>query len=139
LDDFRKVLELDSSHDSARFRIWLIRARQGDAEAATTELRTYLADRFPGKPDDWIAKIGRFLAGQLAEPDFLAAAKNADHKKEAGQLCAAYFYAGSKRLVADDKATAMDYFQKSIATDQNALLEYTGAVAELMFLKARKN
>jgi lipoprotein NlpI len=135
LVDFHKAVELNS-YEYARFQIWLIRTRLGETKAATTELQTYLAGRTTGKPDDWASKVGHFLTGQLAEPDFLAAAKNADPKTEAGQLCEAYFYAGSKHLFASDKATAMDYFQKSIATDKKGYTEYKSAVAELKFLKA---
>jgi len=139
--DFRQHVELDSSSDISdypRFRIWLIRARMGESGPATTELQTYLAGRSTGKPKDWPSKIGRFLTGQLAESDFLAAAKNADVKKEAEQLCQAYFYAGSKHLLAGDKSAARDCFEKSVATDRKDFLEYGSAVAELKFLRAEK-
>jgi len=136
LMDFRKVCEVDSSlQDYARFQVWLVRVSLGEAEAASAELQTYLGSRATGKPDDWVSKIGRFLAGQLAEPEFLAVAKNADQEKEAGQLCQAYFYVGSKHLFAGDNAAAEDYFRKSIATNQRAYTEYSSAVAELGFLK----
>jgi lipoprotein NlpI len=102
------------------------------------ELQTYLAGRTNGQPDDWPSEIGHFLAGQLAEPEFLAAAKNADSKKETGQLCEAYFYAGSKRLFAGEKAAAMDYSHKSIATERKDFIEYASAVAELKSLKGQK-
>ena len=139
LADFRKALELGSSYqDYACFRIWLIRTRLGEAEAASVELQTYLDSRTTGKPDDWESKIGRFLCGQIAEPEFLAAAKNADSRTEAGQLCQAYFYAGSKRLFAGDEAAATDYFQKSIATEQRAYTEYGSAAAELENLKTQE-
>ena len=113
------------------------RAGLGEADTATTELQKYLSGRANGKTEDWVAKIGQYLAGQLAEREFLAAAKNADPKKEAGQLCEAYFYAGSKRLLAGDKAAAADYFQKSIATDMKDYYEYASAAAELKFLKGQ--
>lgn len=98
-----------------------------------------MARHLNGKPNDWPSKIGLFLTGQLAEPEFLAAAKNGEPKKEAGRFCEAYFYAGSKHLFAGDKSTALDYFQKSIATDQKSYTEYIIAVAELKFLSAQKN
>ncbi|MGA2543324.1 MAG: tetratricopeptide repeat protein [Verrucomicrobiota bacterium] len=138
LADFSKVLELDDAQKAyASFRIWLIRARLGETETASAKLQTYLDSHATGKEDDWESKIGRFLCGQLAEPELLAAAKNADQKKEAGQLCQAYFYAGSKHLFAGDNAAAEDYFQKSIATNQRAYTEYSSAAAELGFLKAQ--
>jgi lipoprotein NlpI len=140
LADFRSVIELpprDDLADFARFRVWLIRARQGETEAANAELRTYLAGRTTGKADDWDIKIGQFLIGQLAEPELLDAAKNDNSQKEAGQLCEAYFYAGSKLLFAGDKSRAADYFQKSIATDATRYLGYQSAAAELKHLAAQ--
>jgi tetratricopeptide (TPR) repeat protein len=138
LVDFRKEIELDSANDYAHFRVWLIRARLGEEKAATTELQTYLTDRANAKLDDWTSEIGHFLAGQLPEPQLLAAAKNADHMKEAGQLCEAFFYAASKRLFAGENAMATDYFEKAIATDKTDYLEYASAVAELKSLKTQK-
>ncbi|MGD0816264.1 MAG: hypothetical protein ABSA83_21945 [Verrucomicrobiota bacterium] len=135
--DFSKVVELDSSNDYARFRLWLIRARLGEVEAATMELQTYLAGRANGRLD-WASKIGHFLAGQLPEPEFLAAAKNGDQKTTTGQLCEAYFYAASKHLFCGQRPIATDYFQKSIATDKSDYLEYASAVAELKYLNNQK-
>jgi tetratricopeptide (TPR) repeat protein len=139
LTDYRKAVELDPSIDVYHFRVWLVRVRLGEVEPATVELQQYLAGRTTGKPDDWVCKLGRFLTGQLPEPEFLASAKNPNQTTEAVQLCLAYFYAGSKHLIAGDKATATDYFQQSIATDQKDALEYISAVAELKFLDAQKN
>ena len=136
--DFRKELEVASSSDYAGFRIWLTRARKGEAEAATAELQTYLAGRSTGKPQDWPSKIGHFLAGQLAELDFLAAAQDADARKAAGQLCEANFYVASKHLLADDQAAASDYFEKSISTARKDFVEYSSAVADLKLLNAEK-
>ena len=138
LAEFQKVLELNGTNHYTQFRVWLIRARQGEAEAATAELQKQLGDRLPGKPDDWVAQIGHFLTGQLAEPDFLAAAKNGDPKKEARQWCEACFYAGSKHLFAGDRAMASDFFQKTPATEKRNYSEYASAVAELRFLQAEK-
>jgi len=138
LIDFHKALELGSSDDYARLWLWLIRARLGETQGATTELQTYLAGRANGKPNDWPSKIGLYLAGQVPEPDLLAAAKNANQNKEAGQLCEAYFYAGSKNLFAGDKEVAKEYFHKSIATDQKGYTEYISAVAELRSLETQK-
>lgn len=138
LADFRKAAELNSADNYVPLQVWLIRTQLGETEAATKELKTYLASRTTDKPDDWLPKIGRFLAGELAELEFLAAAKNPDPKTEVGQLCEAYFYAGSKRLLAGDKTTATDYFRKAVATNKQDYTEYTRAIAELKFLKAAK-
>jgi|GEM_PF-1126930 len=144
--DYRKAIELGSSVDGsptayASFGIWLIRARQGEAEAATKELRAYLAGRTSDKRDDWADKVGRFLSSQMAEPEFLVAAKDTDSETQASQLCMAYFYAGSKHLFAGDNKTAADYLQKSVAayaSSRGVLFQYDSALAELKYLKEQK-
>jgi lipoprotein NlpI len=141
LVDFRKGVELRAasiSMEYTRFRIWLIRARLGEAEAATGELQQYLTSRTVGQPDDWPSKITRFLIGQLTEAEFLTAAKHPNPKTEASRSCEAYFYAGSKRLISGDKTTASEYFQKSLTTNEKAFTEYRSAVAELKNLKEAK-
>jgi lipoprotein NlpI len=136
LDDFQKMKELDEADEYAHARIWLVRTRLGDREEATKELQTYLENRKTGKPGDWASSIHRFLIGQLTEPDFLKAAVNTDKKIENDQHCEAYFYAGTKLLIADDKKAASDYFEKCMATGQKSFTEYSSAAAELKFLKA---
>jgi tetratricopeptide (TPR) repeat protein len=137
LADFRKSCELGSdAQDYSYARIWLIRARAGEKEAATRELAAYLEHRKTGKPDDWPAKVGRFLAGQLTEPDFLEAAKNTNVRTDQEQHCEAYFYVGSKRLIEGDQAAAADYFKKSVVTEVKTFEEYESAAAELKFLPA---
>ncbi len=138
LADFRKCLEVDASYDYSHFRIWLVRARLGEAEAASKELSTYLENRKTGKPDDWESNIMRFLTGQTTEAALYSAAAHKDTWKEALQYCEAYFYAGSKRLIGGDKSVAGDYFQKCIATDIKECMEYRSAVAELKFLRQAK-
>ena len=139
LADFRKACELDAkAQDYSYFRIWLIRSNAGEQEAVTEELQTYLDNRKTGKPDDWPSKVGHFLTGQLVESDFFKATENTNQKKDNEQRCEAYFYAGSKRLIAGDKTTATDYFEKCLATDVKTFSEYRSAAAELKFLKATK-
>jgi lipoprotein NlpI len=139
LVDFRKSCELNSEvQDYSYFRIWLIRARLGEQEAATKELQTYWNNHKTGKPSDWPSKISSFLTGQLTESDFFEAAENTDKKKDSEQHCEAYFYAGSKRLIEGDKTTATNYFEKCLATDKKSFDEYQSTAAELRFLKANK-
>jgi lipoprotein NlpI len=138
LVDFRKALELDPSSDYAHFRVWLICARLGEGEPATTELQTYMAGRNTGRTNDWPSKVDHFLTGRVTETAFLAAAKNTNRKTEAGRLCEAYFYTGSKHLLAGDQSLAAEYFQKSITTDEKAFLECDSATAELKFLSVKE-
>jgi hypothetical protein len=135
LADFRNSCELGSdSQDYSCYRVWLIRARSGEKEAATRELEAYLERRKAGKPDDWPSKVGRFLAGHLTEADFLNAAADTNVRIDREQHCEAYFYVGSKRLVEGDKTAAANYFKKCVATDVKQFGEYQSAEAELEFL-----
>jgi lipoprotein NlpI len=137
LADFQKYCELGSnaSQDYSSFRIWLIRARLGEQDSATKELQTYLQNRKAQKPEDWPLKVGRFLAGELPEPDLFKAAEAPDKKGDDGRLCDVWFYAGSKRLIEGDKTTAMDYFAKCLATNMKTFQDYLSAEAELKYLQ----
>ena len=135
LADFRKSCELGSdSQDYSYYRIWLIRARLGEKDAATQELATYLEHRNVGKSNDWPLKVGYFLTGQLSEADFLEAAADTKAKTDQEQHCEAYFYAGMKHLIESDKTTAADYFKKCLATNVKYFEEYQSAEAELRML-----
>jgi lipoprotein NlpI len=142
LSDFRKVTELDPSNSEAseysRFRIWLIRSRQGDERDATQELLAYLANRISRGPGDWHLSVIRYLVGQLSEPDFFASAICDGPNKVSEHMCEAYFYSGSKHLFAGEDQMAIDLFKKCITTDIRHFTEYVSAVAELKTLEAPK-
>jgi hypothetical protein len=136
LADFRKSCELGSDNqDYSYFRIWLIRARLGEKEAATQEMAAYLEQRKAQKPDDWPSKVGRFLAGQLSESDLLKAADDPNPQTAKEQHCEAYFYAGSKHLIENDRMAAVDYFKKCLTTNVTNFEEYTSANVEMLFLQ----
>jgi ankyrin repeat protein len=137
LADFRKSCELGSDYeDYSYYRIWLIRSRQGEEEAATKELQTYLVERTPQLPTDWPLQVGRFLTGQLSESDFIKAADNTNAQTSSGQHCEAYFYAGSKRMINGDKMGAVDDLKKCLATNMTTFEEFQSASAELFQLEA---
>jgi HEAT repeat protein len=127
--DFRKAVQFGSHNpDYPRFRLWLIRARLGDRAAATRELKTYLAAR-RGRPGDWSAIVGRFLAGDLSEAGLLQAAASPEEPTDRAQHCEAWFYAGMKRLIARDNTTAAEDFRKCLATRMDTFNEYASAIA----------
>jgi lipoprotein NlpI len=94
-------------------------------------LTAYLGKRPNATSGDWISTVAGHLLGKVPEADLLAAAKSPDPKKERGQLCEAWYYAGMKKLLAGDKATAADYFKKCLATEQRDFTEYQLAESEL--------
>jgi len=136
LSDFRQVCALDPAGlgGYAHFRIWLTRARLGEADAATAELKDYWDHRPSGAPAGWPEKVAGLLSGRLAEPDFLQAAAVGGQKAVAEQPCEAFFYAGAKRLSQGDKTAAREYFQKCVGTGVKSFCEYQSAAAELKAL-----
>jgi HEAT repeat protein len=132
LADFRKSCELGSEvQDYSYYRIWLIRTRSSEKEAATQDLVAYLKNRKAQNPPDWPLQVGRFLADQITEADFLKAAADENSKTDHEQHCEAYFYAGSKRLIANDQTGAADFFKKCLGTGVTTFEEYHSAEAEL--------
>jgi tetratricopeptide (TPR) repeat protein len=88
-----------------------------------------------GWDDGWGKTRGQFLAGQLSETDFLAAAKG-DGKNTSGQQCQAFYYIGMMRLANGDIAGARGFLQKSAAIEiadiaQTGFDEHELAQAEL--------
>jgi lipoprotein NlpI len=75
----------------------------------------------------------------MSEAEFLRAAGYGAARDQAGLQCEAWFYAGMKRLVAGDAATARKYLQKSVASGQKDYDEYNFAASELRILAQREH
>lgn len=131
--DFRTRCEYDEKdQEYPHFFIWLSRARLGETQAADQELSDFLADRPAKTSPDWPARIGEFLLGRLPEAQFLAAAEaSSDPNTTRDQQCEAWFYVGTKKLLAEDKTAAAGYFRKCVAAGQYSFAEHRFAKAEL--------
>jgi tetratricopeptide (TPR) repeat protein len=128
LADYRKACDLSPSKDYVRILVYLLRARLGEKQAASDELKQHLDSRKASKPDGWVTQIGNLLTGELNEKDFIKAAETAD------KLSQAWLYAGTKHFIAGNKAAAKEYFLKCLATAKEDSTEYKRAAAELKFL-----
>jgi lipoprotein NlpI len=137
LENFRKAFQLDPLLDDSRFRIWLLRARLGEPDAATRELAEHVKSLQGARAADWAAKIGQFLTGTITEEDFLSVAKTSarNPKAQSGQFCQANYYAGMKRLLAGDKEGAVALFKKCLGTGEKGYMEFSSATVELNALK----
>src|SRR5437867_2948659 len=78
LADFKKAWDLNAlgrlHSDDCQLRLWLLRARAGEADAATKDLKQYVSSR-SGRPTDWFSRIASFLAGETPEAQFVGAAQ----------------------------------------------------------------
>jgi len=136
LADFRASIANGSNNeDYEHLRIFLVRKRLGEGVAGIKELEGYLASR--KNNTDWFAAIVNFLVGRTSEDRFLTIAGRGEGRKIQEQRCEAYFYAGTLRLIKGEKATALEYFRKSVETNVKAFTEYQSAKAELQLLNKR--
>jgi hypothetical protein len=130
LVDYDGVIELspDDSSSAQLFRQILLRRLGRPPE----DFSATVAGWKPG----WTKTIGLFVADQLDENTFLAAASVKDAVPVANQQCEAFYYAGIKRLCNGDKEGARDFFRKSVATGVDSYIEYRLAISELSRLNA---
>jgi lipoprotein NlpI len=131
---FDELAPPGESQDYPHLYTWLVRVRRGQSAEANRELAAYLGSRRNMPAADWISKIGRFLLDQISESDFLGDATSSDVEKDRAQHCEAWYYAGMKRLLAGDKKTAAEYFNKCLGTQEKNFDEYILAQAELKSL-----
>jgi Tfp pilus assembly protein PilF len=129
--DFRRACELDPDNANyPQYYMWVIRSRSGHRAEADQALAAYLGQRKKSNGDPWESRIGAFLLGRVTEADFFQAASRRSDDRSAHR-CEAWFYAGMKRRLAGDIATARDYYQRCLATGQKDEDEYCFATAEL--------
>jgi lipoprotein NlpI len=142
LSNFREYLKHSKDPDSLayiHFYIWLVRARQGQYDAASKELKSFLAahTKPQNKLGDWPGKIGAFLGEEIPETEFLAAAEDKDESRALEKKTEAYFYAGMTRLIAGNKSGAREFFEKIPAFKNPDSEEARSALAELKALSAQ--
>ncbi len=134
LKSFCDVVPTDNSTDVARLYIWVISTVQDPDGTADETLSTALQNTWNSTPEDLTSKIAAFLLGHVTEGDLIANAATPDPSREPGQYCKVWYFAGMKRLLSGDTATAIGYFQKSVATNRKDLCEYIFAQTELQAL-----
>ena len=118
IGDINGAIESNDQDFYPRLFLWLMRSRLGQSDPANKELAAFLYKRRDATPEEWTSKVAGHLLGNVSEADLFAAAKSSDAKKQRGLFCEAWFFAGMKKLLGGDKATAADYFRKCIATGQ---------------------
>jgi len=133
--DYKKSAELSSPQwEFPRLRMWLVRARLGEREPATQDLKAWLLLR-NGPPKDAAARVAAYLTGGLAEKDFLKSADAEIGAGQRGRRCQAYFFAGENRLLDGDRGMAKDLFKRALTTEARNWRDYGSAQAELNFME----
>src|SRR5215470_3596702 len=134
IDDINGAIERNDQDFYPRLFLWLMRSRLGETDAANIELAAFLDKHRNVTQEEWTSKVAGYLLGNVSEANLFAAAKSSDAKKERGLFCEAWFFAGMRKLLGGDEATAADYFRKCIATGQTNFVEYQLAQSELKAL-----
>jgi tetratricopeptide (TPR) repeat protein len=133
LADYRAACALDpGERDYAMLRIWILRSRMGEEEAATKEMEGYLGDRPRGGEDDgWYRKLAGHLAGSVPEEVLFADWAVEGPRRALEKQCEAYFYAGMRRIVRGERSVGEAYLRKCRETDRRDFLEFDSAAVEL--------
>ena len=113
--------------------IWLYLARARAGQQAQDELGKNAA-KFDLKV--WPGPVINLYLGKATPESVLAAAKDADPKKDLQQHGEACFYLGQRALLRGKQDDAKRLFQQTVDTQLTAYAEYRGAQAELQRLSA---
>lgn len=130
-DDFASAYQdfeasLAEPHMFARF-LQAVAAQRGGGALPEKSLRTIVTE----EKDGWTRTLARFMLGELAEEDLLRLAEQGKPTDLPGQRCEAFYYAGQLRLVAGDKSSARELFQRAIDAHYPSYVEHGLAVHEL--------
>jgi tetratricopeptide (TPR) repeat protein len=136
-NDLRKFTELapkDTYADYARLYLWVIVSQLGQKAQADHELSQSLDSSWNADPEGLPSKIAAFLLGHTSESDLLTSAASPDVKKDQGQHCEVWYFDGVRKLLAGDKAGAIDCFRRCTDTGQKDFCEYILAQSVLQAL-----
>jgi lipoprotein NlpI len=132
LDDYRHALVL--APFPGHFvcpQLWFLQMQQGKKELANQELTGWLKKAIGDTNYVAEAELYKFLLSQVSETKFLARVKRGDTRNARWERCSAWYYAGKKRLLEGDKATAAEYFRNCVATKERDVIGYRAALGEL--------
>jgi len=138
LEDFSRVIESEENNNIfvkyAVLRIWAIKARAGKKTEAVEEVGKFVKAA-PG--EEWTDTLLKFYAGLTGEKALLQAIKSGGSHTGNEKKCEAYFFLAQYYLVNGDPKTAIEYFEKCIATGMTGFTEYYSAKYELERLKKK--
>lgn len=120
--------------DGVRLRIWVARARQGEREGASAELRDSVLRRGNPRPAGWILLVAGLLCDTIDEGGFLRGGVTANPQKSAEIECEARYFAAMRRLVAGEGEAAARHLAACEATGARELDVWWAAKQELASL-----
>ena len=130
--DFRRSIEFSTGDKPyPQIYAWLSRAHLGETAAADKKMAAYFEQRPKTVTNKWVGEVAAYLLGSRTEADLLAAAVSSDATKDKEQHCDAWFYIGTKKMLAGNRTAAAEDFQRCRATALKTFVEYEIAGSEL--------
>lgn len=131
--DLNKCLSLVPMERQAypRIYLWIVDAKQGKKDKATSELAAYLDQSPKTLSTTWGWQIAKFLAGKIDESSLVASSDSYQVKKDRGQVAQAFYYAGLKKALANDQPGAVNFYKRCLKAGHPSLHEYILAREEL--------
>jgi tetratricopeptide (TPR) repeat protein len=97
-----------------RVPLWAARARLGERDPATGEIRKVLDDapKTASPADRWNRELVSYAAGRMTEEDLLQAARHREPEVARRRRCEALFLIGTSRRVSGENAAALKLFEE---------------------------
>ncbi len=120
------AIGLDLTDIYAMLRLYVARERAGHDGRAELETRTADIDR-----DGWPGVVAALYLGEATPERVLAAARDADPRRQREMQCEAFFYIGEYHLLKGEESEAKRSFEKALATGATTFIEYSAAKMEI--------
>ncbi len=121
--------------DGVKLRIWIARARMGEIEDATGELRDSVLRRRNPPPAAWVLLVAGLFCESIDEAGFLVGAETTDPHRAAEIACEARYFAAMKRLVKGERDLAAGHLEACADTGARELDAWWAARQELAVLR----
>jgi tetratricopeptide (TPR) repeat protein len=130
--DLTKAIELGVySPDNAYVYRWFARCQMGERDAATAELAERFVHRTPLPNGDWPANLIGYCLGGASEEALIKVVQESDRSVQNDRLCQAYFVAGLRHFIDDDKREAKRLLTLCVNTNAQRATEFHSANALL--------
>ncbi len=132
LENFRKALERNPTTERYWLHIWLLRARLGERQEATSDLVKQIGLMSKAELNLWQTMCERFLVGAVNEEDLMRTVSDPAFigRIKRTALCSANYYIGMKHFLDGDKKSALLSFRNALNTGLNGYFDYESTVAE---------
>ena len=128
--DFKRYLQLNPN-DIYRM-LWLYLSEKYHNRDAVSDVAQFSTKV---NLDEWPGAILKLYLGEVDADTVIEALSKGAPNMQIGNACEAYYYLGQYYLLQNDRRTALELFNKAVATNAKAYVEYEFALAYSLKLK----